>query len=102
MEKYNIDYFIDKVEKTKPEDWVRGEMGSNGCHCMLGHCGIGQNDRWIHNEETAALTTLMGRNKKAGDKISTINPVIEFNDNTSDGTERESWLKKLKSIKAEL
>lgn len=100
--KFNKQYFIDKVKATKVENWTSGEMGENGCHCMLGHCGV--TDEWKHTEESAALCKLLDSTfeRNAGDNVSLDNFVMDINDNLFSGGGdkflKERWLEKLEKI----
>jgi hypothetical protein len=98
--KYNIDYFINKVEALNEEQIIRLTMkGKDGCHCMMGHCGA---IHWTHTEESAALTRLLEPKKVdlvAGMEVRCSNMVMHFNDNLPKGYMKSGWLTKLKKIK---
>lgn len=111
MSKFTIDYFINKVEATTEENWTTGEMGENGCHCMLGHMGVDWD--FIHNEESATLTNMMleadpdtkhiqSLRVNNGDSFSVYTPIMDFNDNLKLGEVRQNWLNKLNEIKETL
>lgn len=100
MSKYDIDYFIAKVEALEEKDFNRGAMKEviNGkeCRCMMGHCEAVD---WKHTEESLALTKLIDPNikKEVGQDVDEV--VININDDFPNGGIREGWLQKLKSIK---
>lgn len=103
MSKYDIDYFIAKVEALKEEDFTIGEMSTfknKDCCCMVGHC-TNNGSKWVHTKESVALTKLFEpeNKKEVGDDISLYNIVIKKNDNMIKGHIKKSWIQILNSIK---
>lgn len=60
---YNVEYFLNKFSKIPNDRWCKADLGSDGKHCALGHCGVTDGDidiiGNIDNEEGSALSNVL-------------------------------------------
>ena len=108
MSKFDVDYFINKLEAIPDELWATGAIRDDitGACCVLGHCGVKnvkdaselpERDKmygWLMTDEAYALADLI-----TGGSVDKLWQLNDRYDDTKAKTPKERILNRLKEVK---